>query len=131
MIFLVAVTANKTDPELMPHVSTPIGPYETWEEAAITRGRAFLRETYETEDIRTVEPGGGVLSDPDMVRGHVVHRVANEHIEAVRAARAEKVRLVLSGHEGGHWDDAITPWDVADADLDLVLEALGVNPEDV
>lgn len=123
MHYLTAVVPAR-DPEQAPYVATPIGPYRPDETDAMARGRAFLREAYATEDIRTVEtPHDG--QDFDTARGMVIQAVGVEQRERSEKARAERARAALASIRPERWDTADGP------DLDRVIELLGVNPRDV
>lgn len=130
MHYLTAVVPAR-DPEQAPYVATPIGPYRADETDAMERGRAFLRDAYATEDIRTVEtPHDG--QDFDTARSMVIQAVGAEWRERYEKARAAAVQDALDNMRPERWSIVVT----ADTsalrdDLDTLLEVLGVNPGDV
>lgn len=132
MIYLTAVCFDRSDTEHTAYVATPIGPYRPDETDALERGRAFLREAYKTEDIRTVEPCGRGGNDFMDVRSQVLavvikesERARLEHEEMMANAAVEALREDTSRWLGAYGLDP------SPDDLDAVLEALGVNPGDV
>jgi hypothetical protein len=130
-IFLVAVQKT-VDEQGWPEVAAPIGPYGEDETAALERGRAFLREAYDTEDIRTRTYSGLVVVDFVDVRALVKAEVIQAAVGIRQAAQA-----ALDAAHGEALREDTERWlsfhglDVDPADLDAVLEALGVNPADV
>lgn len=130
-IYLIAVQKT-VDEDGWPEVAAPIGPYAEHETAAMERGRAFLREAYATEDIRTRTYSGITAVDFMGVRGHVKREVIEQTVGARNAAQA-----ALDAAHGEALREDTERWlschgiDVDPADLDAVLEALGVNPADV
>ena len=130
MIYLVAIVHDKENSATEPFVATPLGPYNADETAALERGTAFLHSAYATDDVRTVEPLWAKGGDFDHIRGEVQNIVSEEYAEKIRAAKAQRCREVLARDTAEYWTD-ITPWEITDGDLDLVLEALGIDPADV
>ncbi len=128
MIYLTAVCQSR-DPELVPYVATPIGPYEKDETDAMERGRAFLRDAYATEDIRTVEPVNAT-QDFDGARSLVILAVVQEHKDARLKAERERAVAALDNLGPEFWGD-MSARDLDPTDLDAVLDHLGVLPGDV
>ncbi|UTN93075.1 hypothetical protein SEA_MARKY_72 [Streptomyces phage Marky] len=123
-IYLAAVIPDKTDPFHTPYVSTALGPYHPDEIAAMERGKAWLRDTYATEDVRRCEPPRD--GDADYARGLVLRVVQAEAEQKRLKAERERAEEALSHVQPERW-----PSDVDPEQLDDVLVALGVNPEDV
>ncbi|AXH49458.1 hypothetical protein SEA_CROSBY_70 [Streptomyces phage Crosby] len=128
-IYFAAVVHDKTDPTRAPYVSTPLGPYHPDELDRIEHAKIWLRTTYATEDIRRVEPARGDFMD---ARALVLAAVQRE-AEGVRLeAERQQAEAALEGVR-----DDTCRWlngygiDVDAAELDEILEALGVNPRDV
>lgn len=130
-IFLVAVLTT-VDEQGWPDVAAPIGPYGEDETAALERGRAFLREAYGSADVRSVSYGPYVVCDFMDVRSTVKGQVIGE---CMRARNAEQAALDAAHGEALREDTerwlSFHGLDVDPADLDGVLEALGINPADV
>jgi hypothetical protein len=117
MIFLTAVVADRTHPiDHTPYVATPLGPYHPDELAAIERGKLWLREAYNTADIRRVDAPEWVV-DPSYARAKVITEVGRENREAARAEEKARNAALLA------CQDLTEP--------DEILTALGVNPADV
>lgn len=123
-IFFTAVVHDKTDPSHLPFVAVPLGPYHPDELDRIEQAKIWLRTTYATEDIRRIEPPSSTWDYMD-VRGRVISVVSAETEKARHAAEQAQAEAALA---------SIRPevWDREDgADLDRILEVLGVDPGDV
>jgi hypothetical protein len=118
-IYFAAVVHDKTNAAHTPYVATPLGPYHPDEFGAHERAKAWLMATYKTEDIRRVEPGNRGSADFDTARGLVIQAVTTEHTREMRLRdRGDQIKIFCNT-------------DPATASLDRILEALGVNPDDV
>ena len=124
-----AAVVHPVDPEQIPFVSTPVGPYAPEDDVAHERARAFLREAYKTEDVRRVQFLGDTW-DFDDARHEIMGTVAREHETARRKREYERAEEALSGLGPEVWE-YVRAQDVDPDNLDRVLADLGVNPADV